>query len=59
MICCKIYIAGTASHDRRIGSWGQSYDFCIYNYKASVVIGYIVRRIHFLFSKRTRLLVVL
>jgi hypothetical protein len=31
------YSAGVVTHDRRIGSWTQSYDFSIYNYNASAV----------------------
>jgi hypothetical protein len=35
----NFYGAGVVTHDRGIGSRSQSYDFLIYNYNASVVLG--------------------
>jgi hypothetical protein len=42
-------------------SWSQSYDFLIYNYNASAVVGYIERFLKYkkLITKRARLLVAL
>jgi hypothetical protein len=33
------YNAGAVTDDRRIGSWSQSYDFSLYSYIASGVVG--------------------
>jgi hypothetical protein len=47
------YNAGVVTHDLRIGSRSQSYDFKIYSYNASVVVGYSVfqsRRKYFSFQ---------
>jgi hypothetical protein len=64
----KIYNGGVETRRRRIGSRSQSCDFKIYNYNASIVVGYLhtyVERFSkvegniFVFLKRTRLLVAL
>jgi hypothetical protein len=35
----NFYNSGAVTHDRRIGSRSESYDFGIYNYSASAVVG--------------------